>query len=516
MRIVFIFILLFSRVPVQSQDSLVTFSQMSFDSDFEKESFRTLGTHSPDYFNALIALSDEPDRVEIWRGQYESRIDAFKTAKRPNKNEKYLKRVYEFVHDEFLRKYELVVNFDLIFQKGVYNCVTACALYGLVFEDLGIPFVVKETPTHVYIVAYPDSEQIGIETTDPLSGFKTFSLGFKEAFVSQLAALKLIDQSELSAGVNKIFDKYYFTDQNLGLRELIGLQYYNQGIVALNSQDYKNAFKHFQKAYFLHPSENIRQQLGNACVLSVSQADYNVWMDVEMLTSLMRVNHPQIGKPEILGEFSRLMNNQLGGKNDTLFVSEAYRRIRKSTTDIDLINELDYYYNYERGRALYNRGNYRLSIPFIKDSFNAKPGNFDVENLLVSSINNALVAKVYTSDELFDLLDHLYNTYPQLNSNAHLGSLKLSLYLEAMANAYQSNEADIAQKYQSMFEESVDKYGFRYQEYQVSKAYSQGITYYFRKGWYKSARNVLNSGFKYAPQSSELKMRKYWLDKAQD
>jgi len=514
------FFTLFTLTSLQGMtlgDSLISVSQVSFSSDLEKSIFERLSENESDYFPGLLLFSGADEgQKEQWRRSYEAKLKELRLIKKPKKNEKYVKKVYEFVHDEFLRKYEAIAYFHQIFQNGVYNCVSACALYALVFEDLGIPFTVKETPTHVYIVAYPESEQIGIETTDPIGGFKTFSLGFREAFVGQLADLKLIDRSELNADVNVVFNKYYFTDSDLGAKELIGIQYYNHGISNLQEQKYYEAFLDFQKAYILHPTEQIGELVVSCGILAITTVDYNEWADVELLGFISTMNHPSVGNAEVLGEFSRLLNNQLIKRNDTQFVARAYRLIREKARSDELKSDLDFYYNYENGRKLYNKGSYKKSFPYVLEAFAANPSNQDAENLLVSNINNATVAHSFSSDEILELLEQLYADYPELNSNAHLGSLRMNLYLEAMRDAYIKSEVEKAKMYKKRFEENVEQYKYSYYEHNVGKAYSQGVSYYFKKGWYQSARQVLNEGLKFAPHNQELKMRKYWLDRAQN
>ncbi|MEQ8473796.1 MAG: hypothetical protein RIC35_21545 [Marinoscillum sp.] len=517
-RIYLFTLLILAAVIAKGQTSaLVSFDELSFDSDSEKNTLMLLNSGSSDFFSGLMVQSGvDSAQVLKWERSFNMRISKFKALKRPKKDSKYVKKIYEFVHAEFLRKYENVAYFNQIFQTGVYNCVTACALYGLVFDELGVPYVVKETPTHVYIIAYPETEQIGIETTDPIGGFKTFSPGYKEAFIGDLLRQKLIDNAELTAGVNTVFDKYYFTNKELGLKELVGLQYYNKGISAFNDENYPGAFKELQKAYFFHDTDEIKEVLEAAGILTVSQLQYDKLEDVNMLTFLTRVDDPNIGSDEILGEFARLMNKQLLNQNDTQYVHRAYDKLSSQITDSTLQVEIDFYYNYERGRMLYNRGNYVLAFPFIRNAYQTKPNNFDAENLLVGNINNTMVASAYKSDELLSLVDDLYDEFPNLTSNAHLGALRMGIYLEAMSDAYLSKDVKSAEKYQLKFEAAVDQYHYRFQDFAVGKAYSNGITYYFRKGWYKSARELLNSGLKYAPNNSELKMRKYYLDRAQN
>ena len=85
--------------------------------------------------------------------------------KKEKKEKKRIKFIYDAFHDTFLKKYNSSVFFSEIFKNGNYNCVTATALYCYVFEKLDIPYKVKDLPTHVYLIAYPDLYNIKLETT---------------------------------------------------------------------------------------------------------------------------------------------------------------------------------------------------------------------------------------------------------------------------------------------------------------------------------------------------------------
>ncbi|MEP0369056.1 MAG: hypothetical protein ABJN36_06100 [Cyclobacteriaceae bacterium] len=511
-----LFIFFLYSLSVNAQQDVVEYDQLVFKSSFEKEAFDSVLGNNPDYFFGFMTLATDSIMVEQWRGYYELRIKGFLERKRPKNDERYLKNAYQYVHDEFFIKYEPLVNFEKIFQDGVYNCVTACALYGMAFDDFGIPYVVKETPTHVYIIAYPYTAQIRIETTDPLNGYKDFGLGYKEQYVKQLAELKLIDQSDLAEGVNAIFDKFYFTAPNLGLKELMGIHYYNQAVVSYNSHLYQSAFEMIQKAYFLHPSESMEEMMAESCRMMLSTTQYEDLSDVNALVTAMNLDHASIGNPQVLHEFSRLLHSQLAGKNDTAMVETAFLKIMEAATDSSLIEDLGSLYYYERSRMHYNRGNYRKGIPYAIKAYGFKPGLHEAENLMVHSIQNAIVSKELEPDDVELALDSLFEMYPALNNNSHLRQTRLTIYLQKMAEAYNVGNIDEAKNYQNKFEESADSDKSKYNHQDVGHAYSRGVIYYFKKGWYKSARKVLNSGLKYAPNSSELRTRKYYLDRAQN
>lgn len=507
--------LTFSVQAMAELDSLVKIDEISYSNSFEQSVFSEAGKTGSEFFYGFMVYStDDSIQIARYRNSFEQRVENFKAGKRPKNNTKYVKKVYEFVHDEFLRKYESEAYFHQIFKSGVYNCVTACALYGMVFSSLDIPFTIKETPTHVYIIAYPESDQIGIETTDPIGGFKTFSPGFKQNFVNQLTALKLIDIAELADGVTTVFDRYYFSNKELGLKELTGIQYYNHGLIEFQQDKYSSAYQDMQKAYYLYPSENIREILSLACLATLSKADYDGWEDIQLFSAAVKLDHSSFSDNQKLGEFSRMLNRQLIDSNDTVFVDSAFQLITSLPLNSDLKKEITFLYNYERARKLYNRGNYRLALPFSQAAYHTKPESSDSESLLVNTIQNAVVTKAFGPEETFSIIESLLESYPSLKTHGHLGELRSRLYLIAMHDAFESKNVNEAIDYKNKFEAFIDEFGYRYDEYALGRAYSQGIMYYFRKGAYRSARNLLNDGLKYAPDNQDLKMRKYYLDRA--
>lgn len=510
-----IFCLLLSNSTLARLDSLVKYDEIFFRNSFERHVFAKSGSENPGLFEGFMVFSSyEIQRINEYRASLEQKILTFKNSKRPKNNSKYLKKVYEFVHDGFLRKYENEAYFHQIFEMGKYNCVTAVALYGITFNKLDIPYVIKETPTHVYIIAYPESEQIGIETTDPIGGFKTFSVGFKQNFVNQLVGLKLIDIAELSEGINTVFDRYYFSAKEITLKELIGLQYYNYGLSQLKENNYLEAFQNLQKAHYLYPSDQVREVLSTAGLASLSEANYSSWEDVNLLMSAIRLDHQSFTDQHKFGEFARLLDRQLINDNDTTMIDSAYHVIVSQELNSDLKEEISFYYYYERGRKLYNRGNYLLALPYSELAYQIKPHNSDSENLLVSNIQNSIATNVYSYDQALDIVERLLHDHPELSTHGHLGEIRSNLFLEAIYDSFESKEATEAMQYKTQFESFIKEFNYRYDKYTLGRAYSQGIMYYFRKGALRNARSLLNDGLRLDPENQDLKLRKYYLDRA--
>ncbi len=165
-------------IPVFSQsstsDSIIYPHEVKYSSGFERlKHTRYFSTGEKDYFGLFLATSSEINELDVIK--YERDFNNFledirmKTAV-DGKPEKKIKFIYKTTHNQYFKKYELQTGFAEIFRNGNFNCVTASALYGIILNKCNITFEVRETPVHVYLIAYPDKEKIKIESTDPAAG----------------------------------------------------------------------------------------------------------------------------------------------------------------------------------------------------------------------------------------------------------------------------------------------------------------------------------------------------------
>lgn len=478
-----------------------------------EEAFNQVLDQKDDFAGYLILDDFNYDDAERLKLYFQVKIKEFQKLKRPKKDEKYIDGVVNFVRNNFLRIYNENASFNQLFETGFYNNVTACAIYKMTFDFLQVPVKIKETLSHVYVEVYPDTHKITIETNDGNSNYKTISQEFKQIFVSHLLDNKLIEYEEISIGYDRLFYKYYYTDNSIDNMQLMALQFYNYGLRFLEEGDFFKSFQVLQKSHVIYPKKETDQIMLMACLNYVSAAEYDQVRDYEMLSYIPLFNDEKVGEKEAVGEFYRVMNKNLIRKNDTAYVKQAYQALRSKLSEPEYLEELDFIYNYERGRVLYNKGKYLLAQEFIQKTYQAKPDNADVENLLVSNINNMFVMKAVTNEEGLVILEDLLHEFEVLKSNPLLSKMILSLYLYEMGDSFDSRDLEEAKAYKGKFESYVEVNSTKnYNEFDVGRAYSKGVIYYFRKGWQKSARSLVEDGLRYAPSSGELKERKYMLN----
>lgn len=491
-----------------SQQKYLSYEEVDFSTDLEKRTIAKLLSGEADPIDGfLIISSEDSSQFESWKGVYSKKIQGISQHKKSKKLSKEVKYIYDNIHDTFLTKYENLAYFDQVFETGVYNCVTAVALYAMAFEEFDIPYHIKETPTHVYIVADPDNSQLLIETTDPISGFKTFTPGFKEQYVAQLGMMKLTNQNDIaSKGIYGVFDEFYFGGAELSLNALIGIQYYNKAISLYNEKDYHGAWTALTIAQLFHSNDQIDNMLFSSIVSVVSFSDYSEWADIELLPYLERFLEFDIKEIIVIGEFQRMINYVLVQNNNTEKAEKAYAHFMEKSKNKEIKKEVTYTYYHERALLSYNRGNYQQAFDQVSRAYIAKPGNANSENLLMESFRMSYINT--SSQEALAKLDTLLAHNPELRKNNRINTLQLNLYLEVMHDKFDKKRGIEGNVFKQLFEKIIaENPNYIYDRNILGNAYSKAAVYYFKRGYTSKARGIIQTGLKYAPGNYQLKTR---------
>lgn len=161
--------------------------------------------------------------------------DLCKLKKRKTKihgDKAFVKYVFNFLHRKYLKTYQKTANFAHTIASGEYNCVTGTALIGYFLEEFGYQCIYYETQTHVFfMVKLPNNSRLLIESTAFFAG-------------------GLIDDEKKIA---EAFAEYQ-PIATIKLIHLLGLQLYNEGVLAYKKQDYLKALSFGNQAYYFYPS----------------------------------------------------------------------------------------------------------------------------------------------------------------------------------------------------------------------------------------------------------------------
>lgn len=497
--------------PSDTLHTLVKFEEIKYNSPFEKKVFEDYFQKSKEnYLDLFLAISKEADEesFDLNKKKFILKTQEIKSEiEGKRKENKQIQTIYKMAHEAFLRKYELNNEFNDIFKSGQFNCVSASALYSLIFEELNIPFTIKETPTHVYIISYPETHRILVETTDPLQGYYVFDSRYKTNYVDKLKQNKIISNEEFSNNtIDHLFDKYYFSDGDIDLKKLVGIQYLNNGIFLFDEGKEEEAFRQFEKAYLFYPSEKAIFLLYNTLLMILHNQDFSTLENVDYLARLSRFDDASM-KNDIYAHFNKITLDYLVNSYKPAYYAEVYEYLMKAITSEEIRKEISYVYHFESARLLYNKGKYKESVVSMKEAFQLKPENSDAQSLMISAVSSSLNS-ISDNSERIKQLEILSEEYPVLLENSMFTNNLSQVYMIQFAQYFEIGNGKEGEKYKSLFEKNIkENDNSSLDENLIGRAYSLAAVYYFKKGNNARTKQILNEGLKLAPNNFELTQR---------
>ncbi len=496
-----------------AQDSLVFIKDISFTSPFEKKVFYDYqAKKSPDAFTLLMAngaLLNE-QQIENAKTQFYSFLSSFENPKfAAKKNDKKVKEVVSGIQDRFLKKYKSDSRFEEIFHNGNFNEVTGTALYCLAFEKLNIPYEIREEADNVYVMAYPQSNNIMIESTLSSVSFITFDNIYKQEFVQAMRKQKIISEQEiLKSSTHELFEQYYFNNKlNTTLVGLTGLHYLQEGMILLENEEYEKAFSQFEKSYWFSQSPKssyLLMQSGAQAFLKHPNRDLE---HARLLGKVSRYKATGTTDEMIVGEYFKVIKDLLFDKQQNEKLSNYYAVLLENVHNVQTERELRFIHEYEQGRFLYNQARFTEALPYFEKTLSLKPSNQDASNIFIGTLGNLANSQIQNEDFSIKLAGY-ENTFPSLKENNSFNALLGASYLVQFALLYESEKVNAGDDYRKKFETLYEAHkDLNINSVLIGKAYSTAAVYFFRKGQSKKALEYLSIGLKISPDNYELLSR---------
>jgi len=486
-------------------DTIVKFNEVLPSSDFEAKVFEDFFENTKtDYFTLFMASDSTMTEVRSNQcsDQLLSLIEKYKTPQYLKlKEAKRVKKIYQDIHDELLDKYVEDARFSDIFDTGYYQCVTATMLYSLVFNALDIPFEIREMPETHYTL---------VETTNPRIGAITYSDSFKSKYIEHLRDNKLISKSEYDlTSTDELFQEHFYKNTTIGLKELAGLQYGNDGIRSFMANEYKAAYLDFEKCYLFNPSKRISFLLEISLALLLYQTGYSSDDYAKYLARMIPFTSKDLSVDMVTADFRNLTQWQLHLDANIDQYNESYTTLLMAISDSALRADISGIYNYEMARSYIIQNKFKEALPFAESAYAINPQNVEAQGIFIQC-NMMLIDYGSISEHDFIQLNNVAQKHPDLKTNQLFNQARLEVCLELMSQAfYFGEDIQLGLKYREIFE---NEYPIRLEAYglvspSIVKAYSSGASYYFKKGQYSKARELLNKGLEYVPNNFELKDR---------
>lgn len=224
-----------------------------FESEKEKELFLQDNTNVFHLFRAVHA--DEEGDMKA----YEKLLNQLdKRSKNKDHQEWFLEQVFYKTHKILLKDYKKHSTFNDLLEKGMYDCVSASAMYALLLERFGFEYELIETDYHVFLIVKAGGKSYIFESTEPRGGFIKDQEMVKDYILSFLPEESYTSKPDQSlGGLSAHKGQKNTIYKSITLLELAGLQYYNDAIHHFNENALEVSRNQLVKAKLLYPAGRI-------------------------------------------------------------------------------------------------------------------------------------------------------------------------------------------------------------------------------------------------------------------
>jgi len=477
------------------------------------QEYEMINSPETDEFKLLLLLND--DISESFFLKSEKILDEFYVALHNENLDRYseskkIKKLHAFVHDRFLIKYEEISPFHEIFESGTYNCVSATALIVLAMEELKIPYSIQELPTHVYVIAYPGYKDISIEMTDPKNGSFMPSRKDIGKTVNALLDFKLVSEQEvIEHGEREVYNRFFYRDQSISLRQLASLQFYNQAITFYEENRVDDAYNSIKKANILYGSKSDKSTFFQNEILIdfLEAAKFDKMSKIHYLVEYANLPNPNNEKVFYEYSYNVIQNGLIeGGKRS--FVDSSYAYMQKHLKDTTLLKQISEVYYIGLSDYYASAYNLKKQLEYAELAYAINPNNVNTQSWLAKSIVRNLTEK-YDDEEIVEEMEKEMESKPYLQTHNFFLMFYFYSCVEVSNDYYFNNDEELGKKYFDLAQNTMKKMGDPdvLNSYSVGMLYAEPGAYYIRHKDYEKALELLNEGLSLAEDHERILAR---------
>ncbi len=499
-----------AQVPADS--SLISFQveELRYHSVFEHKVFDEFEDGETDFLSLIAALNPDTDESEV--ALYRDWIDEIVETIRKDRferlsEEKKIKAVNSYIKKSLLIKYQQKTSFDDLFRFGNYNFITAACIYALVLDELNIPYRIKESSSHVYLLTFPETGKIILETTVPEFRYFLFDHTNRASFVQYLRDNELIDEITFrSKTTRELFDKYFFPQIDFSLKELAGLQYMHKALGNIENEEYETAYFNLQKAYYLYPSYKVQYMLLVQHYQILEALELTNLVDMIYLGISPRYIPIGFNPDYFLKRFSDITVIYLFEREDLNEYDRIFRYLKEKVDNQYILDNMSLIYYFELGRMYFNSGKYELALDNLEKAFDYQATNKEMQILFVNTL--AGFAATRGPAELIPRLEYYDEEYEIVEQYDSYLMVKMHTYLQYSGESFQIGDALAGDTYMAEFEKlHMENPDIAIEHYLIGRSYSSAAIYYYQSGDIKRSKQLVNRGLEFAPDNTELRLK---------
>ena len=417
------------------------------------------------------------------------------------------KGLYRFVHDRVLRKFSGDASVASLMTNGEFNCVTASALYCQLARAIALPVTFHATPFHVCPILSTEDSKIWVELTDPRNGFDAEYK--EESLVRFLLDNKLVTSGEVDQkGEEAIYNEFIHGKYRESAAALLGYHYYNQALRLDKNGQREQSFWALAKARCLEEEdEAIRIAFDASFQLVSTQRQFS--------TSYFKITstyfHSRGRDSTVIGDavtgaalaVENIIQSQRNFDQADSILQMMDQTILLTPAVHRSLTELRQSVSVNRGLELNRKGQYDQAYRVIATELQRDSSNALLQDVYVQ-VGMDYVQRLFISgnDKLaLAIVDSLRRKMPAYGGLKDMYS-RLTLASIMATGQYRTNPIKACEALTKAFEMDSTN---TYVRQALGAVYHELAMAEIRKDNWRSARNQIMQGLRYAPENEYLK-----------
>lgn len=497
-----------AQEPADSELVRLEIGDLRFRSDLEYKVFDEFEDGQVDFLSMILAADQEDSEERLamyrqWVAGIAEKISGSLLFDKLSEEQK-VQSVTDYLQGNLLQTYHKDSRFENLYYSGYYNFISAPSLYALVLNELNIPFSIKESAEYIYLIAFPGSAGILIETAIPDYSYRLFDQLTRKSFVDYLHGRGVIDDfSFRSRTTRELFIKYFFPREDLTLPGLAALQYMSRAMRDIGDGKGDKAFFNLQKAYYLHPSYKVQFLLLAQLNSFIDEVDLKTVAGLTYLAISARYIPIGFEPDFFLKRFVDIRDLYSTPAEQSDEFDKAYHFLMDRVDNSYLRTSMTFLYYYDMAIENDQAGQFEDALDNLEDAFEYRKMNENTEGLFIKILTDyATHARVENLIPRLEYYDREYN----INRHRDVYLLiELNAILQYFGESFRVGDAVSGEKYRSRFEQIYASHpGIEIDDELAAKSYDSAADYYLRQGNTETSKQLLRKGLEMAPDNKQL------------
>jgi len=298
-------------------------------------------------------------------------------------------------------------------------------------------------------------------------------------------------------------------------KQLAGILYYNAGVDASSKENFEEAYKDFEKAYFLYPSQKLRYfvmaSLAGLVLEDKMKEDPAAYL---YYLRFSEISNRDMARSLLKEYFETVCQKLLFKSSDPQKYQLTYKNIVSRVSDTAVKKDIRYIHYYNTAHYYDIKTKYDSSLLYLDSVFAYNKEDLLIQELITSNLLET-VRSITDERKALNSLTEIFRRYPFVDRQGKLGEVYAYCLSQTASSAFQKDNKKEGDQYLEMIYgliENQPELKKRSEPYFVA-AFSESYSYYMGERKYKEARDFLTKVLKYYPDNEELQRRMKFVTK---